>query len=307
MVDSLISTYTGDMFSELFQKFYRSTRQRSTRCNICFSTHLETRRFTFRGEAKPNSYMRHKTMNFLLCLDCGYSYCRENYKDYIKLGADTISSPENYLRVGDGLRPGREFYMAREAIDILRDTDFFLPQEAKEKLNRKKFKVLIFAPGNSLDHELLRKLDSVAECKITDLENFQKSSHFVPLETRESFDVVIACEVVEHFTRPRKEFGNLFRYLNRTGILVVSTNIRKDEDFSERTYPFLYGHTSYYSGKSFIFLAEMNGLLIDFRTPIGPTFNLKSKIKNFTYMTRSQDSYRSLQNHFSIKSYPECE
>lgn len=251
--------------------------------------------------------MKRKTMNFLLCLDCGYSYCRQNYKDYVRLGSKTISSSEDYARVGDGLRPGREYYMAKEAIDILGDPDFFLPQTVREELGKRKFRVLIFAPGNSLDHELLRRLDSVAECKITDLENFQRSTHFVPLNTRESFDIVIACEVVEHFTYPRKEFGNLFRYLNKTGLLVVSTNLRKDEDFSERTYPFLYGHTSYYSGRSLIFLAEMNGLLIDFRTPIGPTFNFKSKIKRFTYFTKSQDSYLSLKNYFSIKPYPECE
>ncbi len=295
------------MFTELFRKFYSSIGQRDTRCNICFSTRLETKRFTFCGTAKPNSYMRRKTMNFLLCLDCGYSYCRENFKDYVRLGAKTISSAEDYVRVGDGQRPGREFYMAQEAIDILRSPDFFLPREVRDEQNKRKLRVLIFAPGNSLDHELIRKLDSVAECKITDLENFQKSTYFVPIDTRESFDVVIACEVVEHFTRPRKEFGNLFRYLNKTGLLVVSTNLRKDEDFSERTYPFLYGHTSYYSGRSLIFLAEMNGLFIDFRTPIGPTFNFKSKIKRFTYLTKSQDSYLSLKNHFSIKPYPDCE
>lgn len=246
-------------------------------------------------------------MNFLLCLDCGYSYCRENFKDYVKLGSQTISSSKDYVRVGDGVRPGREYYMVKEAVDILGDLDFFLPREEKERLNKRKFRVLIFAPGNSLDHELIRKLDSVEECKITDLKNFQQSVHFVPLDTKESFDIVIACEVVEHFTYPRKEFGNLFRYLKKTGFLIVSTNLRKDEDFSERTYPFLYGHTSYYSGRSLIFLAEMNGFFIDFRTPIGPTFNFKSKIKRFTYFTRSQDSYLSLKNYFSIKPYPECE
>lgn len=246
-------------------------------------------------------------MNFLLCLDCGYSFCRENFKDYVKLGPKTIASSEVYTRVGNGQQPGREYFMAKEAIDVLGSPDFFLPQTIREQRSKRKFRVLIFAPGNSLDHELLRKLDSVAECKITDLENFQKSPHFIPLDTGETFDVVIACEVVEHFMYPRKEFGNLFRYLNKTGLLVISTNLRKDDDFSARTYPFLYGHTSYYSGRSLIFLAEMNGLYIDFRTPIGPTFNFKSKIKRFTYLTKSDETYLSLQNHFSIKPYPDCE
>jgi hypothetical protein len=50
----------------------------------------------------------------------------------------------------------------------------------------KKVNVLIFGPGNSLDHKLIRNLDYVHSCKITDLLNFQEEENFIPISSTEN-------------------------------------------------------------------------------------------------------------------------
>lgn len=259
-------------------------------CNICFSRNIKKTQSTYSHEVGPTSYVRNKSMNFTICRNCNYSFCGENFKDYISLGSQSMSNSDKFKRVGDGITPGREFFMTKGAIAIIK---------------REKLKVLVFAPGNSLDHQLIRKIESVMECKITDLKNFQVSDYFIPIEAKEVFDIVIACEVVEHFMSPRKEFSNLFRYLNKNGLLIVSTDTRVSECTTERVYPFLYGHTSYYSGRSLIFLAEMNNMFIDFRTPEGQNFN--SKIKRYIYMTKSKETYFKLVERFAVITRPLCE
>jgi hypothetical protein len=92
---------------------------------------------------------------------------------------------------------------------------------------------------------------------------------------------VIACEVVEHFTNPRKEFSNLLKFLNKNGLLITSTNIRSRKADRITSYLFIYRHTSYYSGDSLLLLAHVFRVFIDFRTPIGK--NLKSLMKGYIY------------------------
>jgi SAM-dependent methyltransferase len=172
-------------------------------------------------------------------------------------------------------------------------------------LGKKEIKVLIFSPGASKDHILIRRNSSFAQCSITDLSNFQESEFFIPMDTKEKFDIVVACEVVEHFTKPRQEFSRLFSYLNKNGILIVSTNIRQDSRLGGSAYPFLAGHTSYYSGNSLIHLAAMNHLYIDFRTPTGTW--LLSKSKRYIYFAKSKTTYYSIVNYYSRNSKPNSE
>jgi len=242
-----------------------------------------------------NFQVARKSMDFLLCETCGYSFCKENFKDYVALGAKDISNPKRNTRVGDGINPGREFFMA---IDMI---DFFL----KKNSSQKKVRILIFAPGNSLDHQLLRKHKAVAECVVTDLRNFQDSEYFVPLETNKKFDIVIACEVAEHFMYPRKEFANLLRYIGNEGILVISTSMRQHKNLSYSLYPFLFGHTSYYSEESLVFLSKMNNVFVNFRVPVGETFN--SKTKRYIYMTKSAEVQKGITHFFSEEKVPRCE
>lgn len=278
------------MLKVINKYLYNRVKQHEDLCNICLSSKINRKRIDYLGEVKPPAYVKNRSMVFKICEDCGYSFCKENFKDYLTLGSKSISSIENCKRVGSRQNKGREFFMANGAIAILK---------------KKKLRILVFAPGNSLDHQTIRELDSVDTCKVTDLSNFQESEHFIPLDTKEQFDIVIACEVVEHFMEPRKEFFNLFRYLDKDGLLMISTDTRVEDAVTERLYPFLYGHTSYYSGKSLIFLAGMNDIFIDFRTPEGETFN--SKIKRYIYMTKSKNTHLKIIDRFSIITHPMAE
>ncbi len=282
------------MFNTIKHFLYYKLPETENHCKICFSSNLRMERHTYDAEVSYPAYLvnsiKNRSMFFEICGDCAFSFCEENFKDYIALGTESMSSAEDSKRVGGKNTKGREYFMARSAIAILK----------KEKL-----RVLVFAPGNSEDHISLRKLDSVVECKITDLKNFQSSEYFIPLDSKEVFDIVVACEVVEHFVHPRKEFSNLFRYLKKDGLLVLSTNTRVEDLQVERMYPFLHGHTSYYSGKSLIFLAGMNDIFVDFRTPEGETF--KSKTKRYIYMTKSKNTHLKIIDRFSIITHPMAE
>lgn len=269
--------------------------QSETACNICFSKNIEKRSYPFKGENltpfKLGKDIRDGGSRiFTICLDCHYSFCPGNYSDDSKRLQFGNSHPGCVARIGDGITPGREYFMAMNALHIL---------------NKRRPRILVFAPGFNKDHLLIRKNSSLSECKITDLQNFQESEYFVSIDTKKTFDIVIACEVIEHFTKPRKEFARLFSYLKKDGLLIASTSIRSSDDFSVFLYPFLTGHTSYYSGKALIHLARMNNLSIGFRSPEGEPFLGGSK--RYIYMTKSKETAFSITDHFSRFSNPPSE
>lgn len=260
-------------------------------CNICFSRNIIKETYTYTKENRSLFKIKKDKLLFTVCLDCEYCFCPENYTDNNKNLPKPISSMGLKVpRIGDGVSPGREYFMAVHAVGLL----------GKEGI-----KVLIFSPGASKDHILIRRNNFVAQCSITDIGNFQDSEDFIPIDTKEKFDIVVVCEVVEHFMKPRQEFSRLFSYLNKDGLLIISTNIRQDTDLGSTTYPFLTGHTSYYSGTSLIHIAEMNHLYVDFRTPTGEW--LLSTSKRYIYFTKSKTTYFSIANYYSRYSKPNSE
>lgn len=162
------------------------------------------------------------------------------------------SDPEVSLRTGDGIRRGREFYMVETAIEILGRTDL---------------EVLFYGPGLSLDHLLARDLPQVATSHLTDLFDYQDSDGFIPLDSPRQFDVVICCEVVEHFERPRRDFRTLLKFAKPDGLVVCSTSIDDGTAVADLGYPWIPGHTAYYSGASLLDIARQNRMLCDFRLP----------------------------------------
>ncbi len=236
--------------------------------------------------------MKYSQLEFLTCQECGYSFSAQNQKDYLK--GVRLTSPGSVPRVGDGMVAGREFYMANGAMNILR-----LVREGP-------FSVLIFGAGLNRDHELIRRLPTVSECALTDLGNFQEHNSFVPLSgSKRRFDIVVACEVVEHFTEPRQQFGQIIRFMKPNGVIIASTNLKTKSDFSIYPYPFLYGHVSYYTGKALMFLAEQCGLYIDFRTPASKGW--VTGTKRYVYMTGSDKIRRGIIERFSMVPYPRTE
>ena len=170
-----------------------SAPQSSSRCRVCESEEVTVRVLTQQTRGKS------RMLPFHFCARCGFTFSPKNKKKFKEDGTNFAakSIPESSQRAGDGVRGGREFYMLETAIEILGRSDL---------------EVLFHGSGLSLDYLLARKLPQVATSHLTDLHNYQNSDSFIPLDSPRRFDVVICCEVVEHFERPRRDFQQLLKF-----------------------------------------------------------------------------------------------
>jgi hypothetical protein len=129
--------------------------------------------------------------------------------------------------------------------------------------------ILIFGAGLSKDHEHLSRAFPSIRIAVCDLDNFQRVANFIKPDSTERFDVVVACEVIEHFQDVASDFRNLISKVSDHGIGVLSTNISDGSDLSSLQYPFIGGHTAYYSGRSLLAISRRVSpvLRVDFRPP----------------------------------------
>lgn len=259
----------------------------SGRCRVCFSA-TEPRRFTLVKEPGPEYHVKFKTLDFATCPQCGFYFSAQNFNDY-EHNNRGIFKAKKTARVGDGTVPGREYYMTMSAIDVLQ---------------RDNLTVAIFGAGLSRDHELIRAHAAVASCVIIDLVNFQESEYFEPVTTKRQFDIVVASEVFEHFMRPRKELARCLSLLRRDGILLASTNLNAKKDITAQAYPFLYGHTSYYSNRSLVVLARMCGAMVRI---VKPEYAKISPAKRYLYFTKSAATGDLLGSYLAEHPVPPSE
>ncbi len=77
------------------------------------------------------------------------------------------------------------------------------------------------------------------------------------LKLQQKYDYVIACEVIEHFKQPAKEFELLSSLLKPNGKLILMTRILTQEiDFSAWFYKNDATHVCFYSPETFEKIAE---------------------------------------------------
>jgi SAM-dependent methyltransferase len=156
------------------------------------------------------------------------------------------------LRNANDERPGREFYMAEMGMEILGKPDA---------------SISYFGSGLNSDHRWIQRKYPEVTTKLVDLENMQELDCFEAIADATPSDVVVACEVIEHFGEPVEHFKSLLRLLKDKGILICSTNIYDGSDVSCHQYPFHPGHVAYWSPLSLIKMATDQGCFVDFRTP----------------------------------------
>lgn len=198
-----------------------------------------------------------KVCDFLICGACGFVSNPKNTHDYVYSGFGATSDPQMGTRAGDGIQPRREYRMAEMAVDIL----------SRRSIGQRP-DVLIFGPGLSRDHALIAQSLEVASVALTDMGNFQSATNFVPLEATDStFDIVVASEVIEHFTDLKTDFTNLLSKVKTDGLVVASTNVNDGWPLRRLIYPFITGHTAYYSGRALQAVARRFGMIVDFRVP----------------------------------------
>lgn len=91
---------------------------------------------------------------------------------------------------------------------------------------------------------------------------------------KQTYDYIIACEVIEHFNYPNKEFSLLKKSLNNNGSLIIMTHIYKNEiDFDKWYYKNDETHIIFYTEKTLNYIKktynfknlEINNRLIVFK------------------------------------------
>lgn len=253
----------------------------STPCLVCGSrrTHVVT------VDRKKRSY------DIRVCERCGYLSNFDNAVDYTTF--DTVKNFKLTTRVGTLDHRGREFHMAVMGAEILARADL---------------QVMVFGAGRSLDYQHIGKLPAVARVVMSDVVELTGEAEFINIldGTDEKFDLIVACEVVEHFADPRTEFARLFDLLTDDGLLVCSTNIFDGGNFAKHNYLYSRGHVSYYSARAVERIARENRIRVDFRTP-AIALGSAGPRKRYLLFTRSGENVRNTAGYFERHAYAPSE
>jgi SAM-dependent methyltransferase len=211
-----------------------------------------------------------KTVN--VCARCGYVAIDEVGLSHYRTATSPDQLPPS-KRMGSTERPGREFQMARMALQIL---------------GRKRAQdVLVYGAGRSLDNVHIERLPGVGTVAIADVMKVRDDAPFVDVNNpgKQRFDVVVASEVLEHFRDPWSDFATLLGTVAPRGLLVCGTNIHGGRPRLERDrYIYYRDHTSYYSAASLHRIATAMGFHVDFRFP-----DELGRRKRYVLFTRSPE------------------
>jgi SAM-dependent methyltransferase len=262
-----------------------SSEKAKTPCLVCQATNITTQTIYNKG--------LDKTLNVRICGTCGHVGIPENTHDYT-----TSTSTENLgmaPRCGTEERTGREFGMAELAVDVL---------------GRQGLSVMVYGVGRSMDNLHIAKLPAVSRTVIGDIMKIRDDAEFIDIsgEATETFDVVVACEVIEHFTDPLVDFPKLLGWVAPGGILICSTNIHDGGPLEGQRYIFGRGHVSYYSPRALRVIAKANGWHVDFRLPVmasnpGP----KGVRKRYVILSRESDVMDRVSDYFGRHPYAPSE
>lgn len=245
------------------------------RCLVCHSPKVRRRELEYIGDPELR-----KTVN--ACRRCGYVAIDELPLDLYRGKTSIDELPKPTSRMGTEDRTGREFEMARMALDIL----------GREKPQD----VLVYGVGRSLDNLHIQRLPGVGQVAISDIMKVRDDAPFVdPNEPgAKRFPIVIASEVIEHFRDPWPDFATMARVVGPRGLLVCGTNIHGGRPRLERhRYLFYPDHTSYYSVESLRRIAGRLGFHIDYRLPEG-----LGDRKRYVFLSRSPAVLAQVATYF---------
>ena len=194
-----------------------------------------------------------KKMQGLHCEQCGLIQFPANLGEFEKNlnRQSSVGQLRDARNAGDG-RPGREYHMVRMAMEML---------------DRPAAKISFFGSGMNRDWQWVLNTYPQSSVNLVDLKNFQEVAHFEAIDRATPSDIVVASEVIEHFTEPLEHFRSLLRLVRNDGILICSTNVYDGSDMSQHMYPFIPGHVAYWTPLSLVKLAADSGFFVDFRTP----------------------------------------
>jgi SAM-dependent methyltransferase len=216
------------------------------------------------------------------CSGCGYVSIAELPLDRYRGKTSVDELPSGGTRIGTQEKPGREFKMARMAIDILGRTDL---------------EVLVYGIGRSLDNHHIAAMHRVKSVAIGDIMRLRDDAEFHDANepARKQFPVVVASEVIEHFRSPREDFAKLFQFVARDGLLVCGTNVYDGGDLTRDRYIYWPDHTSYYTPLALFEITKAGRFHLDFRTPkMAGGFGRK----RYVFFTRSAQVLQNISLYF---------
>ncbi|MET9023644.1 methyltransferase domain-containing protein [Actinopolymorpha sp. NPDC004070] len=253
-------------------------------CKVCASANTVSKSVTY--------LPKNATLEVVVCRSCGHVAAPDNFKDYSKF--TSAKQLGNTPRVGSEGKPGREYFMAEMAI---------------EALGREDLSVLVCGPGRSIDYRRIAGLKQVKKVAIADLMKFFDDAEWVDLNSpvTAKFDIVICCEVVEHFTDPPNDFKKTLSYVEDEGVLVCSTNIYDGGNLEKQSYLFIRGHTSYYTPQALAHIARENDMFVDFRLPEVATTDAGGPRKRYLIFSRSQQAMQGLAVYFGSHQFAPSE
>jgi SAM-dependent methyltransferase len=234
---------------------------------------------------------KNRTYTIRICRRCQYVSNPDNTVDYTAF--QSVEKFRLTRRVGTAEHKGREFHMAQMGADIL---------------GRSSLQVMVFGAGRSLDYRHIAELPEVKSVVMSDVVDLGIDADFINITqgTSRRFDLIIACEVVEHFTDPMTEFPRLFRLLSRNGLLVCSTNIYDGRNVANHTYLYSRGHVSYYGPRAIREIARRSHMLFDFRLPAIVTGTAGPR-KRYVLFSRSARNMQQVVEYFGSHTYAPSE
>ena len=240
-------------------------------CPVCAGP---TESAEFVCEVRP--YMG-KNQRGIRCLGCGLLRFPENVGHFEVQPSPGCESDLRSFRNANDERPGREFHMAQMGLEML---------------DRADARVIFFGAGLNTDWQWLQRVHPRVRTTLVDLENLQGVPNFEEISRATPADVVVASEVIEHFSDPVAHLQSLFRLLEDDGILICSSNIYDGTDIRRHMYPFVPGHVAYWTPLSLIQMAAGARCFVDFRTPeIGLTRGGPRK-KYILFYRRAETAFR---------------
>ena len=252
-------------------------------CLICGSGRLREKRVTYTGDESKSCAVR-------TCKSCGYVHLPGHVESRYLSKTDMEQLPAGHSRLGTIDVPGREFHMAKMAVDILGGSGH---------------SVLLYGAGRSLDNHHIAKLPEVRRIAVGDIMKVRDDAEFIDANNppRRRFSVVVASEVIEHFRSPHEDFAKLFRLVRHDGLLVCGTNIYDGGPLAADRYIFYPDHTSYYAPQVLRRVANQAGMHIDFRSPLVG----QGMRKRYVIFSESAEVMESVACYFGTEVYAPSE
>jgi len=252
-------------------------------CLVCGGTRLRERTVTYTRDERKHCVVR-------VCSSCGFVHMPGHVESRYKSKTSMEDLPGGHGRLGTMEVPGREFHMAKMAVDIL---------------GGDRHEVLLFGAGRSLDNHHIAKLPEVRRVAISDIMKVRDDAEFVDANDppRRGFSVVVASEVIEHFREPHADFARLLGLVRKDGLLVCGTNIHDGGPLAADRYIFYPDHTSYWTPQALRLVARRAGVHLDFRAPlVGQAMR-----KRYVLMSRSAEVMEKVADYFGTEVYAPSE